>query len=195
MQKPDQNIVKYFSYVADDTEEMMAAIFGREKILHEKATLQGYELCIQTAKDITDQVLATCPFPVSPREILIKKRGTEFELYTIRPNPKKNLRGTVWYVSQEEYEYLRNYELIDCGMAEDIVAKAITDNGDVITVSTYGLDKNVNDITKVVEVDYRRPEIPKKEKIENAIRLRKAYIRRTKKSKYRIHKRKMLFLY
>jgi hypothetical protein len=62
-------------------------------------------------------------------------------------------------------------------------------------VSTYGLDKNVNNITKVIEVDYRRPEIPKKEKIENAIRLRKAYIRRTKKSKYRIHKRKMLFLY
>lgn len=99
---------------------------------------------------------------------------------TIRPNPKKNLRGVVWYVTAQEYEYLREYELIDCGMSEDIVAKAITDKGKIITVSTYGLDKNANNITKVVEVDYRRPEIPKKEKINNAIKIRKAYIERVK---------------
>lgn len=67
-------------------------------------------------------------------------------------------------------------------MSEDIVAKAITDSGDIIMVSTYGLDKNVNNITKVVEVDYRRPEIPKKEKIDNATRLRKAYIERVNKN-------------
>lgn len=89
MKKSNHNIVKFFSYIMDDTEKMMAAIFGRKKIFHEGATLQGYELCIQTAKDITDQVSPTCPFPVSPRTILIKKRGPEFELYTIRPNPKK----------------------------------------------------------------------------------------------------------
>ena len=166
----------------DDNEEMMAAIFGRKKILHEEATLQGYELCIQTAKGVTDQVAPTCPFPVSPRAILIKNRGPDFELYTIRPNHKKKLRGTVWYVSREEYEYLRDYELIECGMSEDIFAKAITNKGDIITVSTYGLDKNVNNITKVVKVDYRRPEIPKKEKIDDAIRFRKAYIKKMKKA-------------
>jgi len=166
----------------DDNEEMMTAIFGRKKILHEEATLQGYELCIQTAEDITDQVLPTCPLPVSPRAILIKKRGLDFELYTIRPNPKKNLRGIVWYVSLQEYEYLRNYELIECGMSEDIVAKAITAYGDVITVSTYGLDKNVNNISRVVKIDYRRPEVPKKEKINDAIRHRKEYIKKMKKN-------------
>ena len=180
MKKLNHNVIKYFSYVMDDNEKMMEAIFGRKKILHEGATLQGYELCIQTANDITDQVSSTCPFPISPRAILIKNRGQDFELYTIRPNPKKNLRGTIWYVSREEYEYLRDYELIECGMSEDIAAKAITDYGDNITVSTYGLDKNVNSISKVVEADYRRPEIPKKEKIENAIKLRKAYIERVK---------------
>lgn len=176
----DQNLVKYFSYIKGDNEKIMSAIFGRGKILHEKAILQGYELCIQTAKDITDQVLPTCPFPTSPREILIKRRGPEFELYTIRPNPKKNLPGTVWYVNQKEYEYLRDYELIDCGMSEDIIAKAVTNSGNSITVRTYGLNKNANNITKVVEADHRRREIPKKEKIRNAIRLRKEYIERMK---------------
>ncbi len=182
MKKLNHSVIKYFSYVIDDNEEMMAAIFGRKKILHEEATLQGYELCIQTAKNITDQIVPTSPFPISPREILIKKRGLDFELYTIRPNPKKNLRGIVWYVSSQEYEYLRNYELIECGMSEDIVAKAVTAHGDVITVSTYGLDKNVNNISRVVKIDYRRPEIPKKEKIDNAIKLRKIYIKKMKKT-------------
>lgn len=166
--------VKFFSYVKGDNEEMMSAIFGRKNIFHQEAMLQGYELCIQTAKDVIDKVLPTCTLSVSPRETLTKKRGPKFELYTIRPNPKKNLHGVVWYVSTQEYEYLRDYELIDCGMSEDIVAKAITNKGKLITVSTYGLDKHVNNITKVVEEDYKRPEIPKKEKIETATKLRNA---------------------
>lgn len=172
MKKINNSIINFFSYVKGDDEEIMSAIFGRKKILHEDATLQGYELCIQTAKDITDKVLPTCTFSASPREILTKKRGPKFELYTIRPNPKKNLRGVVWYVNAQEYEHLREYELIDCGMSEDIVAKAITDKGKIIAVSTYGLDKNLNNITKVVAEDYRRPEIPKKEKIATATTLR-----------------------
>ena len=172
MKKLNCKKINFFSYVKGDDEEMMAAIFGRQKIRHENATLQGYELCIQTAKDITDEILSTCAFSQSPRQILTEKRGLNFELYTIRPNPTKNLRGVIWYVSSQEYERLREYELIDCGMSEDIVAKAITDKGIIITVSTYGLDKNINDITKVVDEDYKRPEIPKKEKINTAIGLR-----------------------
>lgn len=172
--------VKFFSYVKGDNEEMMSAIFGRKNIFHQGAMLQEYELCIQTAKDVIDKVLPTCPYPLSPRQILTKNRGPNFELYTIRPNSKKNLKGEVWYVSAKEYEYLRNYELIECGMSEDIVAKAITDEDELITVNTYGLVKNPNNFTKTVEVDYRRPEIPKKEKIDSAIESRQEYIERMK---------------
>ena len=172
MNKLNNKSINFFSYVKGDDEEMMVAIFGRPKIRHENATLQGYELCIQTAKDITDEILSTCTFTQSPRQILTEKRGPNFELFTIRPNLEKKLRGVIWYVSAQEYEHLREYELIDCGMSEDIVAKAITDKGEIITVSTYGLDKNINNITKVVDEDYKRPEIPKKEKIQTASQLR-----------------------
>lgn len=172
MRKLDTPNINFFCYVKGDDEEMMAAIFGRKKILHENATLQGYELCIQTAKNIIDKILPTCKESCSPREILTKKRGPQFELYTVRPNPQVNLGGTVWYVSNEEYEYLREYELIDCGMSEDIVAKAITDKGETITVSTYGLDTDINNITKVVAEDYKRPEIPKSEKMKTATEMR-----------------------
>lgn len=172
MKKSDSPNINFFSYVKRDDEHIMAAIFGRKNIRHENATLQGYELCIQTAKDIIDTILPTCNLSQSPREILTEKRGPNFELYTIRPNPNKNIRGVIWYVSNEEYEHLRRYELIDCGMSEDIVAKAITDKGKTITVSTYGLDHNIHSITKVVDEDYKRPEIPKEEKIKTATRMR-----------------------
>jgi hypothetical protein len=135
-------------------------------------------MCIQTAKDITDQILPTCPFSASPREILTKHRGQDFELFTIRPNLLKQLPGTIWYVSAQEYEYLRNYELIDCGLSEDIVASALTKKGKKITVNTYGLKTNVDIFTKIVDIDYIRPEIPNKEKIKKAIRERLNYIKR-----------------
>jgi hypothetical protein len=175
-------MINFFSYVAGDDEKMMAAIFGRENIAHENAVLKGYEMCIQTAKNVIDEILPSCPLPQSPRAILIKKRGTDFELYTVRPNPKKNISGTIWKVTPQEYEYLRNYELIDCGMSEDITASAITDKGATETVQTYGLKKNKENITKVVDQSYIRKEIPSEEKIKNAIRVREEYIKNVNKN-------------
>lgn len=173
--------VNFFSYVAGDGEKMMAAIFGRKNITHEKAVLQGYETCIQTAKNVINEILPTCQLPLSPRAILTKKRGPDFELYTIRPNLNQNIKGTLWHVKPEEYEYLRNYELIDCGMSEDIIATAITKDGKKIRVQTYGINKNPRNITKVVDQNYVRKEIPSEEKIKSAIRIRKDYIKNLKK--------------
>lgn len=172
MHKLDTPNINYFSYVKKDDDEIMAAIFGRKNIRHENATLHGYELCIQTAKDIIDTILPTCKEDLSPREILTRKRGPNFELYTIRQNPEKSIRGVVWYVTNQEYEHLRKYELIDCGMSEDIVAEAVTENGNTITISTYGLDKNVDNITKVIDENYKRSEIAKEEKMKTAKSLR-----------------------
>lgn len=172
MQKLSTPQIQYFSYVKKDDEEIMAAIFGRKNIRHENATLHGYELCIQTAKDIIDTLIPTCKLPKSPREILTAKRGPHFELFTIRPNPNQKVRGEVWYVTNLEYEHLREYELIDCGMSEDIVAEAVTDAGETITVSTYGLDTKVDNITKVVDENYKRPEISNEEKMKTARSLR-----------------------
>lgn len=168
MKKLNTPNINFFSYVKGDDEEIMSAIFDQKGITHENATLLGYELCIQTAKDIIDEILPTCNLSRSPRQILTEKRGPNFELFTIRPNPKKNVHGAIWYVTAQEYERLREYELIDCGMSEDIVAKAITDSGETVTVSTYGLDEDTDKITKIVDEDYKRPEISKEKKIETA---------------------------
>jgi len=171
--KKTSETINFFSFVKKDDEEIMGAIFGREKIRHQKATLPGYELCIQTAKNIIDEIIHTCKLPISPRQILTKKRGPNFELFTIRPHKTKSIEGEVWYVTPEEYERLRDYELIDCGMSEDILAKAVTDKGETITVHTYGLKTDTDNITKVIVRDYKRPEISKEEKIKTATDIRK----------------------
>lgn len=171
MKKLNTPNINFFSYVKGDDEEIMAAIFGRKGISYQNATLLGYELCIQTAKDIIDEILPTCNLSRSPRQILTEKRGPNFELFTIRPNKKKNIKGVIWYVTNKEYERLREYELIDCGMSEDIVSKAITDSGETIMISTYGLDENRDKITKIVDEDYKRPEISKEKKIKTATEL------------------------
>jgi len=172
MKESEKSTVNFFSYVRGDDEEIMESIFGRKNIHHEKAILHGYELCIQTAKNVIDTILPTCKLDKSPRQILTGKRGQHFELFTIRPNPSKSIQGDIWYVTKDEYEHLRDYELIDCGMSEDIITKAVTENGETLKVSTHGLVSDLDNITKVVDEDYKRPEIPKEEKMKTARSLR-----------------------
>ena len=105
---------------------------------------------------------------------------TSDELYVIRANPEKEVKGKIWYVSEEEYEYLREWEMVEYGMSEDITAKARTDQGDIVTVRTYGLVQNPDNVSKTVEADYRRVEATSTKKLERIKRVRKEYVKRTK---------------
>lgn len=176
-------VVKYFSYVVNESPEMLQALFGRKNLLHENATLRGYELCIQTAKEISGRISPGSPLKMSPREIIEKFFGSHYELYVIRANPRKSVPGKIWYVSPKEYEYLREWEMIEYGMSKDITAKALTDKGDSVTVRTYGLIKNAHKIAKVVKVDYRRKEAPSKKKLAHIRKVRKQYIERIRSAK------------
>lgn len=181
MKKNNENIIKYFSCVTNSNIDMLAAIFGRRNLLHEKATLQGYELCIQTINEIRDVVPKNSPLKISPREIIKRGFGPSFNLYVLRANPESNLRGTIWYVSPQEYEFLRDWELIDMGMQDDIIdAIAITDKGESIYVRTHGLVKNPKKVAKVVDINYGTFIAPKKSMLKNARRARREFIERMK---------------
>lgn len=177
------NIVKYFSYVVNENIEMLQALFGRKNLLYEDAILQGYELCIQTVNDVSNKIPSSSPLKKSPREIMKDFFGANYELYVIRANSQKKVSGKIWYVSPEEYEYLREWEMIEYGMSEDIVARAINDDGDSMTVSTYGLVKNPKNISKVVDAGYQRMEAPSKKKLERIRRVRREFIERMKSKK------------
>lgn len=172
------NLVKFFSYVVKENFQGLQALFGRKNLLSEDAVLQGYELCIQTVDDVSDEVSPTSPIGLSPQEILRRNFKPDYELYTIRAKPGGAIPGKIWYISPHEYEYLREYELIDYGLSEDITAVATTERGDRITVSTYGLVKNADKITKVVDVSYIREELPTPKKLHLKRRIRLDYIKR-----------------
>lgn len=179
------NLVKFFSYVVKEKTEGLKALFGRKNLLYEDAVLQGYELCVQTPKDLSNMVPKNSPLNVSPQKIIRRNFGENYELYAIRKHPKKTVPGKIWYISPEEFEYLREWEMIGYGMSEDIIAKAITKDGDLVTVRTYGLIKNPEKITKVIDTNYIREEMPTKEKIAKKRRVRLDYIARKKAEKKR----------
>lgn len=179
--KTNDNVIKYFSCVTNANIEMMAAIFGRKNLLWENATLQGYELCVQTIDEISNEVPATSPLGISPREIIKKCFGPKFDLYIFRPNPNSTLRGKIWYVSPEEYEYLREWEMIEYGMQNDLEGVAINDLGDPITVTIQGLSKSTDKVSKVVDINHGTFIAPKQAMLKNARRVRKEYIERMKK--------------
>ena len=174
------NLVKFFPYVVNEHIEMLRALFGRDNLLFEEGVLPGYELCIQTVANLSNQVTPGSPLKKSPREIMMDFFGEGYELYVIRANPEKEVKGKIWYVSEEEYEYLREWEMVEYGMSEDITAKARTDQGDIVTVRTYGLVQNPDNVSKTVEADYRRVEATSTKKLERIKRVRKEYVKRTK---------------
>lgn len=132
-------MLAYFGYGTNRDHDMMAAMIGREAIEGVKAYVPDYELVIQNLEHISDTVLPTAPFPASPRKILGDALGEEAKLYIIRPSIGEKTYGTVWYMSPEEYEMVRDWELLDFGMQEDMTTEAvILETGEKISVQTHG---------------------------------------------------------
>lgn len=177
----NKNIVKFFSYVVKENMEGINALVGRDNLLFEDALLQGYELCIQTPNDISDSIPPHSPLQKSPRQIIQENFSDDYELYTIRAHPNQTVPGKIWYLSLEEFEYIREWEMIDYGMSEDITAQAITSDGDLVTVQTYGLVTGTKNITKVIDSSYIREEIPTEKKIALKCKVRLDYIAKKKK--------------
>jgi len=173
-------VVKFFSYVVKENVQGIQALLGRDDLLYEDAVLQGYELAVIAAGDVNNKVIKGSPLKISARELILKTFSPDYELYVIRANPKKKVPGKIWYISPEEYEILRDYEYIDYGMQEDIVAKARTKNGDFVTVNTYGLIKDAHKIKKLIKPDYIRENIPTAQKLALKAKSRKEFLARKK---------------
>jgi hypothetical protein len=171
-------VIKFFSYVVKEDITGIQALLGRKKLLYEDAVLQDFELCVQKVKQVSDILPKNSPINISPRKLLLKTYKPDYELYCIRSCAKATVLGKIWYISQEEYAYWREYELIEYGLSEDIVAKVITENGDIVTVMTYGLIKNAKNISKIIDADYIRENISTKKKLQHKRNIRLEYLSR-----------------
>lgn len=130
--------VLYFGYGANRDRKMIAAILGKpeSELVGHPALLDGHELGVQTLAQIPDDIAHSAPSPTSPRALLKKAWGDDFSSYVIRQNPHAKVGGTVWELTQDEREKIRDWELIDFGWYEDCTAQAVTTDGQTVDVVT-----------------------------------------------------------
>ena len=99
MNKEDETVY-YFAYGSNSNSEMIKAITGR-KPKGFSYELKGYELCIQTWKDI----------PKKAQAILSRWWDKSFRSYSLRKNSAKSVAGKVWKLTQKERDLVGNWEL------------------------------------------------------------------------------------
>ncbi|MFA7209239.1 MAG: hypothetical protein WC120_03050 [Parcubacteria group bacterium] len=133
-----KQLLDYFGYGTNRDLEMMSAMVGREKIEGVKGKLLGFELCVQKIDDIPGEIIGTAPSRLSPREIVSKAFDDNFELYIIRPKVNAVTYGTIWKLTEEEYGLVRDWELLEYGMQEDIKAIAMDSEGKIVNIITHG---------------------------------------------------------
>lgn len=121
--------ILYFGYGANSQREMMEAITGNRNLKGQLAILRGYTLCVQKLSQAPDSV----------RKILEESWGDNFETYIIKPDNNGEVAGTIWELSSQDRELVREWELIDFGWYKDMEGKAVIENGTEIDVQTEGL--------------------------------------------------------
>lgn len=132
--------ILYFGYGANSQREMMEAITGNKNLVGQPGVLKGFKLCIQRMDQVPDSVFPDSPAPVSPKKILKESWGKDFEAYIIKLGADKDeVFGTVWELTPQERELVRDWELIDFGWYKDFKGKAVTVDGKTVDIQTEGL--------------------------------------------------------
>ena len=143
--------IKYFGYGTNSDKGMMAHMVGNKNLKGEKGKLLGFELCIQKLKHIRNIVPKSSPIDKSPRELIRKNFDNKFELYIARPKQDGEIFGTIWELSEEELSLVKEWELVDIGMQEEVQAIAINSKGKLVNVETQALMKPPAEIDRVVK--------------------------------------------
>ena len=147
--------IKFFGYGTNRDRDMMAHMVGNNNLVGEEGKLLGFELCIQKLDQIRDIIPKNSPIDKSPRELIRKNFGDEFELYIARPKKNGEIYGTIWELSKKELWLANEWELVEIGMQEEVSAIAIDSKGKPTNVKTQALMKPPADIDRVVtEKDY-----------------------------------------
>lgn len=131
--------ILYFGYGANRDPKMMEWITGNKNLVGTQGVLKGYRLCVQRLDQVPDSVFSTAPVNVSPKEILEESWKEDFETYIIKPDANSEVAGTIWELSSQDRELVREWELIDFGWYKDMKGKAVTKDGKEMDVQTEGL--------------------------------------------------------
>ncbi len=127
----ENETVLYFGYGANRDPQMIAAILGRpaKELVGQQAVLEGYRLAIQRLDQVPDTVLPKAPAPISPRALLKECWDDDFKSYVALADPEGKILGTIWEMTRDERERVRDWELVDFGWYVDYEGYAVTAEG------------------------------------------------------------------
>lgn len=172
-----KKIIAYFGFGTNRDIEMMEHMIGRKNIEGEHGKLQGYEITIQRTDQFRTEIPPNSPTPkLSAKDLIVRSWGPKFEMFTSRPNPGGVAYGTIWYITPEELELVREWEIVDYGCQEDAYGTAVTDDGRQVKVITQSFIKPA-EIDRVITGDDYEPYIWDKEAmLKRADELRQSYL-------------------
>ena len=137
-------VINYFGYGANRHPRMIAAITGRlaSELVGRPGILEGFSLAIQNIDQVPDAVLEDAPAPISPQALLRESWDDSFRSYVIRQSKDGRVSGTIWELTQDDRERVRDWELIDFGWYKDAEGDATMEDGQQIPVVTERLGDN-----------------------------------------------------
>ncbi|MFA6253042.1 MAG: hypothetical protein WCV69_02125 [Patescibacteria group bacterium] len=145
-----EKIIYYFGFGTNKDRDMMEHMVGRRGLIGEPGQLPGYEVCIQRTDQFRTEIPKNSPLPVAPKDLILKSWGPNFEMFVSRPNPEAVAYGTIWQLTPEELEYVREWEIVDYGAQEDAFGTAINEKGEKFKVITQSFMKPPAEIDRVV---------------------------------------------
>ncbi len=148
--------VQYFGYGANRHPRMIAAITGKlvSELVGKPGILEGFSLAIQSIDQVPDAVLDGAPAPISPQTLLRESWDDSFRSYVITPSIDGHVSGTIWELTTDDRERVRDWELIDFGWYKDTKGVAVTTDGQHIPIITEQLGDNQAVIQDVDGSDY-----------------------------------------
>lgn len=181
MNDSGKTIIKYFGYGSNADKDMMVHMVGREDLKGEPGKLIGYQLCVQSLDQIRNIIPPTSPLKESPQQIIRKGFGDKFDLFIAVPKPDAVAYGTIWDLTPDEIDLVKNWELVDFGMQEEVQAMAMNSGGELIQVETQAVvDPPAEYYTIIEDNDYPRYIADKEIMLKTADEVREDYLKMLK---------------
>lgn len=176
MRDSGKTIVKYFGYGSNSDKDMMAHMVGRKDIKGEPGKLIGYQLCVQSLDQIRGIILPNSPLKVSPQQLIRQNYGDTFDLFIAVPKPDAVAYGTIWDLTPEEIDLVKEWELVEYGMQEEVQAMAMNSDGQLIQVEAQAVVDPPAKFYVVIEGnDYPRYIVDKEKMLSEADKCRINY--------------------
>lgn len=177
MSNSAKTIVKYFGYGSNADRDMMVHMVGREDLKGEPGKLIGYQLCVQSLDQIRDIIPSYSVLDRSPQKIIRDTFGDKFDLYIAVAKPDAVAYGTIWDLTPEEIDLVKEWEMVDYGMQEEVEAMAMDSKGELIQVETQAVvDPPATYYAIIEDNDYPRYIADRTKMLKTADEVREKYL-------------------